>query len=411
MITKKPSTKQPTDTKAQTTAADIVIAGAGLVGALTALVLARQFPQWNVVLLDPATGTPKQDPRTIALALRSQQMLEELGVWQHIQGATNIEHIHISDSTGPGSATLHAEKEQVASLGYVVQASGIQAALSGACEQQTGLEWLKGTFIERIVATDQHKQLHLNNGAVLNTKLLIVTDGSQSPTRAKLGIEMNTTVYGQTAIAGFIETEKSHNQIAYERFTPQGPLALLPCGPKRFALIWCAEATTVKNLLELPEHEFRHQAQELFGSRAGFFVKSERAGAFPLNLSVAQRFVGHRFVVIGNAAHTLHPVAGQGYNLGLRDILVLKQVLEQLPSPATDPGDLALLKQYEALRKADYRHVQTFTDSLVRLFSSDQICISFTRRCGLKALRIVPVLAKPLAQKAMGFGAQETLWR
>lgn len=397
--------------KTQITKADIVIAGAGLVGALAALVLSRHFPQWTVVLIDPETGTPHQDPRTIALALRSQQVLEELGVWADIAGATSIEHIHISDSTGSGSSTLHADKEQVASLGYVAQASAIQGALASACNKQTGVQWLKGSFIEHLVATDSCQQLHLNSGAIIEAKLLIVTDGSQSPTRAKLGINMNTTVYGQTAIAGFIDTDKFHNQTAYERFTPEGPLALLPCGPKRFALIWCAEAATVKHLLALPEDEFRHRAQKLFGSRAGYFVKSERAGAFPLSLMVAQRFVGHRFAVIGNAAHTLHPVAGQGYNLGVRDVLVLKQVLSQLPSAAQDPGDLTVLSQYEALRKPDYQQVQTFTDSLVRLFSSDQSCLSFSRRCGLKVLRMVPVLAKPIAQKAMGFGAQETLWR
>ncbi|HLV48200.1 MAG TPA: FAD-dependent monooxygenase [Aliidiomarina sp.] len=387
--------------------ADIVIAGAGLVGALTALVLARGFPHWHVVLLDPQTGTPRQDPRTIALALRTQQVLCELGVWADVSGATSIKHIHISDSTGPGSASLHAAKEKVDSLGYVAQATAIQAALGAACSKEPSIEWLQGACIENIVATDHSQQLHLNNGQVLDTRLLIVTDGSQSPTRTKLGIQMDTTAYGQTAIAGFIETEQSHNQVAYERFTPEGPLALLPCGPKQFALVWCAKTATANNLLALPEDEFRHRAQELFGSRAGYFVTSERAGAFPLNLSVAQRFIGHRFAVIGNACHTLHPVAGQGYNLGVRDVLVLKQVLAN----AQDPGDMAVLNTYEARRKPDYRHVQTFTDSLVRLFSSSDPCASITRRCGLKAMRIVPVLAKPIAQKAMGFGAQETLWR
>lgn len=387
--------------------ADIVIAGAGLVGALTALVLARSFPHWQVVLLDPQSGTPKQDPRTIALALRTQQVLQELGVWAEVAGATSIEHIHISDSTGPGSATLHAAKEKVASLGYVAQATAIQAGLATACNKESSIDWRQGTFIENIVATDHGQQLQLNNGDVLDARLLVATDGSQSPTRTQLGIQMNTTAYGQTAIAGFIETDQSHNQTAYERFTPEGPLALLPCGPKRFALVWCAEAATVKNLLALPENEFRHRAQALFGSRAGYFVKSERAGAFPLHLSVAQRFIGHRYVVMGNACHTLHPVAGQGYNLGVRDVLVLKQVLAQ----AQDPGDAAVLSDYEKLRKPDYGQVQTFTDSLVRLFSSSDPCTSFTRRCGLKAMRIVPVLAKPIAQKAMGFGAQETLWR
>lgn len=387
--------------------AEIAIAGAGLVGALTALMLAQRFPQWRVVLIDPAQGLPKQDPRTLALALRSQMALAELQVWQQISSATPIEHIHISDSTGPGSATLHASKEGVQSLGYVVQAADVQQALAQACEAQTNIDWRRGESIQQVQAATDASVLTLTSGAQVSARLLVVTDGSHSPTRSLLGVGMQSKSYGQTAIAGFIETDTAHQQTAYERFTAEGPLALLPFGPRRYALIWCAKADTVQELMALPEDDFRHKAQALFGSRAGYFTGSERVGFFPLSLAVAERFIGHRFAVIGNACHTLHPVAGQGYNLGVRDALVLKQVLEQ----SNDPGEAATLQQYAELRRKDYQHVQTFTDSLVNVFSTAEPCVSFARRCGLKSLRILPTLATPLAQKAMGFGAQETLWR
>lgn len=386
---------------------DIAIAGAGLVGALTALMLAQRFPHWRIALIDPAQGLPKQDPRTLALALRSQMALSDLQVWHQITSATPIEHIHISDSTGPGSATLHANKEGVESLGYVVQAADVQQALAQACEAQANIDWLRGESIQQVQAHTEATTVTLTSGAHLTARLLLVTDGSHSPTRSLLGVNMQSKCYGQTAIAGFIETDTAHQNTAYERFTDEGPLALLPFGPRRYALIWCAKADTVQQLMALPEDEFRHRAQALFGSRAGYFTGSERVGSFPLSLAVAERFVGHRFAIMGNACHTLHPVAGQGYNLGVRDALALKQVLELYQ----DPGDLAALQHYEALRRKDYQHVQTFTDSLVNVFSTAEPCVSFARRCGLKSLRMLPSLATPLAQKAMGFGAQETLWR
>lgn len=387
--------------------ADIVIAGAGLVGTLAALVLARRFPSWQVVLLDPETDTPKQDPRTIALALRSQQVLADLGVWQQLATATSIRHIHISDSTGAGSTMLHAEQEQVTSLGYVVQATLLQEALTQACEQEQGIHWLKGSQINAIAAADQQQNLSLNTGQQLAAKLLVVSDGSCSPTREKLGVPMQVSSYQQTALAGFLYTDKAHQETAYEHFTPDGPFALLPYGAKCFALIWCAQAAQVKNLLAMPEMAFRHQAQALFGSRAGYFTGSERVGAFPLSLAFAQHFVGHRYLVLGNACHTLHPVAGQGYNLGVRDVLALEQVLAQ----TSDPGTLSVLQQYEQLRQCDYQQITQFTDTLVKLFSNQNPLLSAARRNGIAALRCVPFLAKPLTQKAMGFGAQETLWR
>lgn len=457
----------------------IVIVGAGLVGALAALALRREQPDTHITLLDASQDEPRQDPRTLALALRSQQYLAELGIWEQVgeKAVTPIQHIHISDATGPGSAPLSAEREGVPALGYVVQAQQVQTALNQCLLADRSIEWRRGVQVAAVEAFDtgnyihlnitnskkstknqsktgestqnsnhdiqmnitgakkaaeniqmnmsctqkSNSDIHLNISEVLEADLVLVTDGSQSATRNHFGIALQQQDYQQMALAGFIESDKPHQGVAYERFTEQGPMALLPCrGPSDapdtyqnsrnlFALVLCAESTRMQELKAMSEVDFRHHAQQLFGTRAGYFKSSQRLGAFPLQFAYAERFVGHHFAVLGNACHTLHPVAGQGYNLGIRDVIALARVLREAASDGTDI--MNALNQYQQNRLADYRTITTFTDSLVHLFSNSIQPLSFARRCGLKSMRIFPALAKPVARKAMGFGVERSRWR
>lgn len=393
---------------------DIVIAGAGLVGALTAIALAKQHPHWRIALIDPQDGTPYQDARGLALALRTQEILKQVGAWQGLDAATPIQTIHISDATGSGHAYMTAKQEGVERLGVVAQASDIQHSLSQVCQQLTNIDWLTSSRIQAIKSlADKQKLTVITQTAEKKQKqhvscqLLVITDGSQSPTRELLGIRMQTQDYGQSALAGFIELEKDHGYTAYERFTPEGPFALLPYGPKRFTLIWCVHRDRVADYLQMSEADFLAAAQAMAGEHVGRFVASSRAGAFPLYLGFAERFIGHRTLILGNACHTLHPVAGQGYNLGVRDVVGLCQATRFQP----DPGTTDVLLQYQMLRQKDYHYIKNFTHSLVHLFSNSHAGVSFARRTGLEAMRVFPILTKPLAQKAMGFGAMESLWR
>lgn len=401
----------------------IVIVGAGLVGALAAKALHDAMPSAAITLLDAAPEGARQDPRTLALALRSQQYLAQLGIWQALaqepkHAVTPIQHIHISDATGPGSAPLHAANEGVDALGYVVQAQQVQDALDRMLQHCSTVQKRNGVEVTRVQANASGNRLELSDGSQLQANLLLVTDGSMSSTRALLGVQMRQFDYAQHALAGFIETDRPHQFTAYERFTEQGPMALLPCsGHKRFALVWCATPNEMARLKALPEVEFRHHAQHLFGNRAGYFTHSERLGTFPLHFAYAERFVGHHFAVLGNACHTLHPVAGQGYNLGIRDVIALVNTVRA--HEQREIGSVMQLSAYQQARRADYQTITQFTDGLVHLFSNNIKPLSFARRCGLKALRIIPSLAKPVAQKAMGFGAgksaeksaESSIWR
>lgn len=386
----------------------IAIAGAGLVGAFAALALSRARPDWQVVLLDPEPGVPRQDPRTLALALRSFLALEEAGVISLLNNAdfTPIQTIHVSDTTGPGRAQMKAATEGVPALGYVLEARYLQQALAKACEA-SAVVWRKGVRIQSIESMPTHQQLTLSDNSELAADLLVVTDGTQSPTRSLLGIDVTQQHYPQQALAGFIEVDRPHEQIAYERFTEQGPMALLPCGQRRFALVWCAQPERMSALMALDDDGFLSAAQQRFGGRAGRFVKATRQGSFPLSMRWAERMLAHRTVLIGNACHALHPVAGQGYNLGVRDVLALVQHLNY----CDDPGAIAVLNAYSEQRQPDYQGVRLFTDGLVGLFSNDQALLSAGRRTGLAALSGFSCLGSLLAQKAMGFGAQESLWR
>lgn len=381
---------------------DIAIAGGGLTGCLAGLVLQQRFPSAKIVLLDEHPGTAKQDPRGLALALRTQQVLAEHGVWQgDLLQSPAIQHIHVSDDNSPGSTTMHAEKEKLPALGYVAMAGALQQELSNRCEE-SALEHIQGVRVEKISAESNALVLALDDGQELGAGLLIVAEGSNSPTRAKLGISMQQQSYPQVAVAAKVKFAKSHQHWAYERFTAEGPAALLPQGEREAALVWCMHPKNAEKLQQSSQAEQTRSVQNIFGAAPGRIAAVEYQATFPLQLAMADRFVGYRAVVIGNACHTLHPVAGQGYNLGVRDILDLAQSIN-----ATDFGAAEGLNQYQAQRKRDYSEIVGLTHGLVAIFSNQEPLWRNLRSKGLYALRMCSSLKKPLMRKAMGF---RSLW-
>ena len=235
---------------------------------------------------------------------------------------------------------------------------------------------------------------------------MLSCDGSASHMRKLLGVQERVSDYQQVAIAGEIELAKSHENFAYERFTPEGPMALLPLGQRKFSLVWCGSPEKINTLMALSDEDFLTAAQAQFGSRAGRFVKAARFAAFPLQLLIVDRFVGYRWLLLGNACHTLHPVAGQGYNLGVRDVLALAERLRH----ASDPGATHLLSAYAASRTEDYKAITGFTDGLVHIFSSDNGLASYARRSGLKGLRLCKLVQRQVAERAMGLGVEQARW-
>lgn len=384
------------------TQVDIAIAGGGLTGCLLALVLQRQLPNASVLLLDQQNGTPRQDPRGLALALRTQQVLAEYGVWQGdlLQSAA-IQHIHVSDANAPGSTRMSASQEAVPALGYVAMAGALQQQLSRACSEAKVEHW-QGVHVQALQASGNAQHITLNNGKQVNARLLVVAEGSQSPTRELLGMRMREHSYEQVAVAAHISLAQGHQNVAYERFTAYGPAALLPLGQREAALVWCMQTEQARHFASLTAADQTRAVQEIFGAAPGRISACQYQAAFPLSLAMAERFIGHRSVVIGNACHTLHPVAGQGYNLGVRDILDLAQFINP-----QDPGAILGLNRYQQQREHDYRQIISLTHGLVALFSNQEAHLRAGRSAGLFALRSCSILSKPLMRKAMGF---RTLW-
>lgn len=386
--------------------ADVVIAGGGLTGCLAALVFSRRFPQHRIVLLDQASHAPQQDPRGLALALRTQQILQEFGVWQEaLSHSVAIENIHVSDATSAGSMTMHAEQEGLPALGYVLMAGTLQEALDKALESILGdrVQRIRGAEIATLMAQSDGYQLTLSSSDreapdLIHTGLLVVAEGSQSKTRALLGMQMETHAYQQVALAGVVSYADGHNHWAYERFTEDGPIALLPQGKKQAALVWCTSVQDAQRIQALAVDEQLRMLQTKVGAAPGRLSSVQLQGLFPLQLALAERFIGHRSVLIGNACHTLHPVAGQGYNLGVRDIIDLVHCLD-----AEDLGAMAGLQQYRAQRRSDYQEIVALTHGLVHVFSNQHPILRQARSKGLYTLRLCDALSRPLMRKAMGF--------
>ncbi|RUO68433.1 2-octaprenyl-6-methoxyphenyl hydroxylase [Idiomarina ramblicola] len=379
------------------THADVAIAGGGLVGALTGLMLAQQRPDWHIVVCEPRAEGPPADKRIIALAAASAQRLQSLGVLDSID-TTPIKHIHISDRGFAGAAELHAEHEQVEALGRVVAASGLVNNLYLNCQKQTNLEWLSGVRLESLQQQRKHVELSLDNGQKLLAQLLIGADGQNSRVREQLGLESDVYDYGQFGCIATLDLEQPLDGWAYERFTDAGPIALLPMQGKQASLVWSFTEAQREAAEQWSEKEFLRHCQQAFGYRAGIFSGVSKRVFYPLILRRAKRSVHHRSVIIGNASHALHPIAGQGFNLGLRDT---EELCESLAT-TDDPGSFKALQRYEQSRERDYQAIIKLTDGLVRGFSNQYLPTVIGRNSALMLLQHCTPLKSAFARLTMG---------
>lgn len=384
---------------------DILIAGGGMVGASLAVALASTGLRVGVVEARPfgAPGQPSYDDRSIALSFGSRLILEEMGLWQEFRGeATPIDAIHVSERGRFGATRLYREEEGVPALGYVVENRVVGRILAAAVEPSVllspasvmALEFEPG-YIR--VALDREGEAH-----VVSTRLLVAADGTRSRVREQLGVQTRTRDYGQFAVIANVTPERPHNNVAYERFTGAGPLALLPMSGNRCSLVWTHHATELPNVESLSDGEFLARLQDQFGYRLGRFLRVGSRHAYPLVLLRACRDTARRSILIGNASHTLHPVAGQGFNLALRDVAVLADLLVAADRDAADPGSEALLAAYSKTRQGDLDTVERYTDLLARAFLVPSAPAGHLRGAGLLLLDLVPSMRHVLARQSMG---------
>lgn len=380
---------------------DICVVGAGPVGATLALALAGSG--LDVVALDArAPGGTLRGDRSLALSHGARLILERLGVWSPLSEApgavTPIERVDVSQANGFGAATLDAADVGLPALGYVVSYVALQSALDVALERAR-VDVRFGATVERVDATPALATVTVAGGAApVASRLAVIADGAGA---GLAGLERMRHDYGQVAVIGKIETRVPHGGLAYERFAPEGPIALLPEGD-HYGFVWTLEPARAQAVLALPDEAFVARFAEHFGRRRTDFTRVHARKSFPLVLEIARPAYATRVVAIGNASQTLHPIAGQGFNVGLRDAWELKRAI--VAAPRDQIGSRAMLEGYAARRRTDRWAGVAFTHGLVRLFGTDLPLVRWPRGIGLALLDALPPLKRTFT-RAMLFGA------
>ena len=409
---------------------DVVIVGAGMVGA--SLAVALRDTGLDIAVVEAVAASqqeqPSYDARAIALSHGSQRILDNLGLWSALQAemVTPITGIQVSDRGHFGAVRMDAEEEGVEALGYVVEASVLGRVLQPTLAQQSGLTLYCPATIEDVRQHSQGLALQLQHadGTIqLQTRLLVAADGGQSTIAALLGGDYRQRGYGQSAIIANVVGDRPHAGMAYERFTDTGPLALLPnqapawmegseAGQRRWSLVWTVRDEQLQEHLQLDDAAFVARLQSRLGRRAGRILAAGPRRAYPLGLRFLRDYTRERVVFIGNAAHTIHPVAGQGLNLGLRDVATLSELLEMAQAGQQDLGGQALLARYRELRQTDYRRVTSLTDALARGFASQLLPLVVTRNLAMIGMDLLPPLRRMMTRQMMGLtGWQSRLAR
>ncbi|HAK16960.1 MAG TPA: 2-octaprenyl-6-methoxyphenyl hydroxylase [Acinetobacter junii] len=399
----------------------VIIVGGGMVGLSLALMLAKsniavklleavKYPNYDDENLAPYHSS--FDARNTALSRRSVQIYQKLGLWDALQQhATPILQVHITEQGSFGKARLVAEQEKVESFGQVIENAWLGRVLLTQVRQQPLIELIDGVQVTSLTqdADEVHIEAMRNGEYIysLKSKLVIAADGRDSFCRQAIGVGVDEHDYAQVAIVTTVQTSKPHQQVGFERFSALGPLALLPLpGEYRRSVVWpVKKGTEAEWLGEENDQHFLDALQETYGDRAGKFEKTGKRFSYPLSQVLAHKQAVGRVVLMGNAAHTIHPVAGQGFNLCLRDADVLvRYLLEQL-AKSDDIGHPDNLLAYEQARLTDQQRVIKFCDSVVRGFSNQNPLLKLIRNTGLIAFDVIPGIKPLVANYAMGLKA------
>jgi 2-octaprenyl-6-methoxyphenol hydroxylase len=396
---------------------DIAIIGGGLVGLCAALVL--QHAKRSVTVIEAANLEQVKaeglNARSIALSASSVQIFRALGIWQQIEAqAAPIRHIHVSSRGRWGVTRLQATEYQLDALGYVIESRTLGRCLLDAVEASSRIKLQQNAVFESITQDTTVNIAYRRNRRLtrLEAKLALIADGAHSPARAALGIGHQTIDYGQAVVISNVEVGKPKTDTAYERFTAQGPLAMLPLGGKRYACVWTLTPQLAAQACAQDDAEFGAALQDCFGFRLGLIERVGERFSIPIQRTRADALQSGRCLLVGNAANALHPVAGQSFNLALRDIACLYELLSEQSPSDFDAGKFdALADEYEMLRLQEQRQVIRYGDGLVTLFSNELPLFDHLRAAGLGLLDLLPALKAQAALAGMGmtFGGNRLL--
>ncbi len=387
---------------------DCLIVGGGLVGASLATAL-RDLPiRIGVVEAVPVTADqqPSYDDRGLGIAPASQRILQAIGCWEALaKEATPIREIHVSDRGHFGTTRISAKKLGIDQLGHIVIGRALGKVLQNAIMTAENTEFICPGTIVSIENRPDHIHVVIQEGEKTRTasiRLLIAADGGQSRVREMLGVKTETKDYGQTAIVTNVTPELDHNHTAFERFTTSGPLALLPSTEGRCVVVWTAETDCAQKIMQLEESDFLNRLGDRFGHRLGNFIKMGTRRSYPMRLIRAKNLVGLRFAIIGNAAHTIHPNAAQGLNLGLRDVACMAELIADAVRRGKDLASPDLLNTYSDTRQRDHQQVIRFSDGLTKLFYNDNPLLIAMRGLAMLGVDLIPPAKRALVRRAMG---------
>ena len=380
---------------------DVVIIGGGMAGASCALGLKQSNKQLSIAVIEAnevsADYHPSFDDRSIALAQQSVQYLKSINAFDcQAPFAAAIKKVTVSDRGHFGKTHIDCQEYGHDALGYVVEVNPFGRSLHQQLTR-TDVSLFCPDTVAKLEYQSDFANITLSSGEQLSAKLVVIADGAHSQSRKLANIEFNTRAYHQAAIIANIEVAGGHHNHAFERFTEHGPMALLPMSNNRYSLVWCMEPEQIEHTMALEDDAFLAELQKAFGYCGGAFSKVGMRASYPLVYGKAESLSSHRTVLIGNAGHAIHPIAGQGFNLGLRDVQLLCDMANR-----DDLGDYAFTRYYSQTRSKDITTVMTLTDSLVRLFSNSSRLLALGRSIGLFSMDLFSSLKTPLAKQLMG---------
>ncbi len=396
--------------------------GGGLAGASLALLLSHHLPQLKITLIesfplfnsDNEKSLPSYDDRSSALSLGSCRILQTLTIWSQLKPyLTAIEKVHVSDRGHPAGTLLdYRELDDISdeeALGYVVENRHLGQVLLSALAQQSNIDTISPATVAEVTPQADEAQLVIRQGDKqqrLAANLIVIADGAHSSLREKLGIAVEKSDYGQVAVIANITSSGYHDGVAYERFTDSGPMALLPLGDfndeHRSALVWTVDSDREADVVAMSDEAFLQTIQQRFGNRLGFFTRVGKRHIYPLALYKAKEQIRRHIVLMGNAAHAMHPVAGQGFNLALRDCSALVDTLCDATVRGQSPGELDVLNHYLSRQDLDQEKTIGTSHLLTLLFSTAETLPAFARNTGLFGLNFLPGIKAWFARQAMG---------
>ena len=398
------------DSRALAGEVDVAIVGGGLVGATLAVALRQTSLRVLLVegFLADSGSQPSFDERTTALGNGTRSVFDSLGVWPAMQSdASLIRAIHVSDAGRFGFARLRASEHGFEAFGYVVPNRAIGRALWGALAPGPRLTVRVPARCTALSLGAQCATLDVQGDAATaetwHAALVVAADGAHSIVRSAAAIDARVEDYGQVAFVVSVAADRPNDGTAYERFTPTGPLAVLPRHDNHYTVVWALKPEAAERALALSDQQFLSELQQCFGWRAGKLLEAGRRATYPLQLTRAEASIATRAVLVGNASQALHPVAGQGFNLGVRDAAILAELLADASERKQDPGAAALLQDFAGRRESDRRGVLGFTDQLVKMFASRRPGVPAARDLGLLLFDLLPPAKNALSRISWGF--------